>query len=293
MPDLSSLAAQPLLVDGVEFRIAPLGGFAITDHLVVVKPPDAIDAYRRLLERFDHPRMVELGIAYGGSVGLFALLAQPTRLVGLELASKRVALLDDLIANRGLDDSVHLHYGVDQAHRERLAQIIAKEFGDQLLDLVIDDASHLYHETVATFEVLFPRLRPGGQLHHRGLELRPRHPLSARQCTERPRLTSSTLGRRGPGRRGGIRQHRSGGPDRDRGRRHLRGSLEHVRQLAAVAPRLPARSGPGRARLVHRLGLHELVLDRGPAQRRAASREVHLGNSLSRPLRYARPMNRL
>ena len=30
------------------------------------------------------------------------------------------------------------------------------------LDLVIDDASHLYGPTMASFEVLFPRLRPGG-----------------------------------------------------------------------------------------------------------------------------------
>ncbi len=162
MLDPSSLAARPLHVDGVEFRVAPLGGFDIPDHLVVVKPPDAIDAYRRLLGRFDRPRMVELGIAYGGSIGLFALLARPDRFVGLELASDRVSLLDDLITDRGLQDAVHLHYGIDQSDRERLTQIIDAEFGGQALDLVIDDASHLYHETVASFEVLFPRLRPGG-----------------------------------------------------------------------------------------------------------------------------------
>jgi len=35
-------------------------------------------------------------------------------------------------------------------------------FGEAALDVVIDDASHLYTPSLATFEVLFPRLRPGG-----------------------------------------------------------------------------------------------------------------------------------
>ena len=38
-----------------------------------------------------------------------------------------------------------------------------QEFGDEPLDLVIDDASHLYEPTRQSFQVLFPRLR------HRGL----------------------------------------------------------------------------------------------------------------------------
>jgi hypothetical protein len=36
------------------------------------------------------------------------------------------------------------------------------EFGQDPLDLVIDDASHLYGPSLATFETLFPALREGG-----------------------------------------------------------------------------------------------------------------------------------
>ncbi len=58
---------------------------------------------------------------------------------------------------------VHPHYGVDQADRTRLQQILDDDIGDRPLDLVVDDASHRYVETRASFELLFPRLRPGGR----------------------------------------------------------------------------------------------------------------------------------
>ena len=40
--------------------------------------------------------------------------------------------------------------------------IVQHEFCGSPLDLVIDDASHLYEPTKASFETLFPMLRPGG-----------------------------------------------------------------------------------------------------------------------------------
>ena len=54
-------------------------------------------------------------------------------------------------------------YGdVDQADRDTLAEIVEREFEGNALDLVVDDCSHRYSETRASFNELFPRLRPGG-----------------------------------------------------------------------------------------------------------------------------------
>jgi hypothetical protein len=50
---------------------------------------------------------------------------------------------------------------VSQADRKRVVEIIENEFPNGL-DLVIDDASHAYAETKATFETVFPCLRTGG-----------------------------------------------------------------------------------------------------------------------------------
>lgn len=57
---------------------------------------------------------------------------------------------------------VRPYYGIDQADRGRLTEILDEELGGEMIDLVIDDASHLYAETVASFETVFPRVRPGG-----------------------------------------------------------------------------------------------------------------------------------
>ncbi|NLE99276.1 MAG: class I SAM-dependent methyltransferase [Propionibacterium sp.] len=159
----SPLAAQPLHIDGVELRVAPLGGYEVSDHLVLVKSVEVLDAYRDVLSAYDRPSIVEIGIAYGGSVAFFALTADPSRLVAIEMAAERVVLLDRLIEERGLGERVHLHYGVDQGDRGRVGEIVASEFGGTPIDLVIDDGSHLYDETVASFETLFPHLRPGGE----------------------------------------------------------------------------------------------------------------------------------
>ena len=44
--------------------------------------------------------------------------------------------------------------------RERaLGTIVAEEFGDERLDLVVDDASHSLEPTRTSSETLFPRLR--------------------------------------------------------------------------------------------------------------------------------------
>jgi hypothetical protein len=73
-----------------------------------------------------------------------------------------VAALDDFVTRHSLADVVHLHYGTWQHAKARLTGILQEEFGDELLDLVADDCSHRYEQTKASFNVLFPRLRPGG-----------------------------------------------------------------------------------------------------------------------------------
>jgi predicted O-methyltransferase YrrM len=129
---------------------------------VILKDRTLVEEYLELVRRFQGENLVELGIASGGSVALTALAAPPRKLVAIDLDPDRVEALDELIAERGIDEWVRLYYGTDQADRGRLAEIVEHEFGDEPLGLVIDDASHLLSQTVASFETLFPRLRPGG-----------------------------------------------------------------------------------------------------------------------------------
>ena len=56
---------------------------------------------------------------------------------------------------------ISLHFGKSQCDSEMLKRIVQGELADEL-DLVVDDASHTYEETRASFELLFPLLSPGG-----------------------------------------------------------------------------------------------------------------------------------
>jgi predicted O-methyltransferase YrrM len=130
--------------------------------MTIVKDERMVASYRQLFAGYPEPRVVELGIYQGGSVALIALLAKPRKLVAFELDQPPVEALLELVRERGLGDVVRPYFGVDQADKERLGQVLAEELGDEPLDVVIDDASHLYEPSVASFEALFPRLRPGG-----------------------------------------------------------------------------------------------------------------------------------
>lgn len=131
-------------------------------RIPVMKPRDMVEAYLELVEAMAPRRIVELGIRRGGSTALLAELTSPEKLVAVELAQNPGHALSDYLAARDLGDTVRPYYGVDQADRDRLAAIVDDEFGGEPIDLVIDDASHRYDETLASFETLFPRLRTGG-----------------------------------------------------------------------------------------------------------------------------------
>lgn len=147
-------------VGDVEFRCgfgdSQDGSFAIRKDRI------RIEEYLDIVKRFPDDNFVELGIGSGGSAALTALVAGPRKYVALDLAPDRVQALDDLIVARGLTERVRLHHGVDQSDRRQVAAILDDEFAGEQLGLVVDDASHRLVETRASFETLFPRLRPGG-----------------------------------------------------------------------------------------------------------------------------------
>jgi SAM-dependent methyltransferase len=106
--------------------------------------------------------IVDLGIYRGGSIALYNALFSPKRIVGVDLIDKRVSALDKYVSTHSLTDRIKLYYGTDQGDHAALSMIMGDNFGEEALDLVIDDASHMYQHTKASFNELFPRLRPGG-----------------------------------------------------------------------------------------------------------------------------------
>src|SRR5690606_566526 len=98
-----------------------------------------VDQYLELLADFRGANIMELGIAEGGSAALTALAATPRRLIAIDIETEPLEPLDQFVADRGLEDVVRLHWGVDQADGERLRGIIARDLDGEALDLVVDD----------------------------------------------------------------------------------------------------------------------------------------------------------
>jgi cephalosporin hydroxylase len=149
-----------LTVDGTTYVL--IGNPCTEDQLLLYKRRAMLEAYEPIIEEFQGGAIVELGIYRGGSTAYFAQRFAPRSLIAFEWSPDPVVALDRFIETQALGDSVHLHYGVDQADKATVARQVEAALGDDPIDLVLDDASHRYGPTVASFEVLFPRLRPGG-----------------------------------------------------------------------------------------------------------------------------------
>jgi len=97
------------------------------------------------------PRILELGVARGGSLQLWRKYFGPdARIVGIDSNST--------CANR-VDPGSFVVIG-DQSDRKILATAIDQLGGG--VDLVIDDGSHLGRHQIASFEYLYPRLSAHG-----------------------------------------------------------------------------------------------------------------------------------
>lgn len=148
-------------IDNVRFNIdmrsGPDRAPSSEDAFTFVKTKRMINIYRSLA-RLQPKRVLEFGVFQGGSVVFFEKLFQPERLVGIELSTKAIPALEAHLA-RG--SAIRPYFGVSQSDRPGVEKIIASEFPEGL-DLIVDDASHLYDHSKASFEISFPFLKPGG-----------------------------------------------------------------------------------------------------------------------------------
>ena len=157
-----------LLMDGLVFRLEhyKADDWELGDNcfkLIKLKP--LIDQYVRFfLSRpgFSPLNTFELGIWDGGSIALWFEQFHSAKHVAIDLQSRSDSpYFRKYVEDRGLSDRVKSYWNIDQSDAAKLRQICENEFAGPL-DLVLDDASHIYEPTKASFEALFPLLRPGG-----------------------------------------------------------------------------------------------------------------------------------
>jgi SAM-dependent methyltransferase len=133
------------------------------DRLLLAKTRDHVERFAERMRDFRAEAVFELGIFKGGSTVFLHQMFRPRTLIAVDIARDAVPALQAYVERHGLETVIRPHYGIDQSDAVALWSILDAELGDERLDLIVDDASHSYPETRATFEALFPRLRPGGR----------------------------------------------------------------------------------------------------------------------------------
>ncbi|MDP1820789.1 MAG: class I SAM-dependent methyltransferase [Acidimicrobiales bacterium] len=147
-----------LSVDPEVYTVHP----ATSREFMLVKRKEMVDWLVDRLPPEEISTIFEVGLYKGGSTAFLNALLRPEIHLAVELEAEPVTALDEFAATAA-SGQLKRFYGVDQADEIALAGILEEHLEDRPLDLIVDDASHLYRETRSTFEVTFPRLRPGGR----------------------------------------------------------------------------------------------------------------------------------
>lgn len=123
---------------------------------VLVKTDAMLDFYRSL--KVHKPRdIMEIGMFEGGSMVFFDKLFEPTKLVGVDARPNPIEPLEQY-----RKDKPHIETYYSRFQDKPGTRAAAQKNFSSGIDLVVDDASHLYHETKGTFNMLFPMVREGG-----------------------------------------------------------------------------------------------------------------------------------
>lgn len=129
-----------------------------SEAFTIAKNEPYLRVYEDLASAFSPRSILELGIFEGGSYVLLDKLFKPRRMSAVDVSRDPVQALCRYVDAK---KDRFLHFSTSQSDREVLEDIVRNELANEL-DLVVDDASHAYEQTKASFEILFPLLQPGG-----------------------------------------------------------------------------------------------------------------------------------
>jgi cephalosporin hydroxylase len=135
------------------------------DGFVIYKELKHFEGYSEWWpDGFAPAAVLELGIWAGGSVVFWNEMLRPNRLAALDIRSAESIGSESLArlaryANE--QPALRLYWNASQDDAVALERILDDDFPNGI-DLVIDDASHLYNFSRSSFEIVFPRVRPGG-----------------------------------------------------------------------------------------------------------------------------------
>lgn len=133
-------------------------------NFILMKGRDCINGYLEVLPQRDrYDDVLELGIMKGGSCVLFNELLKPARHMAVDISQPESGLpqFTDYVAAQGR--KFHALHRVSQDDDSTIASTYESAFATKAeFDLIVDDASHNYALSLASFNSLFPRMKVGG-----------------------------------------------------------------------------------------------------------------------------------
>ena len=152
---------KTLSLDGIEFLLDQRDGKdraqSQDNHFVLVKSDEVIEYYENMKKA--PPRTImEVGVFEGGSLVYMDKLFKPEKIIGLDIRREPIPALD-----RYIEKNSHMKMYYARSQDKQGTLMAAHENFPNGIDLVVDDASHLYEQSKATFAMLFPLVKVGGE----------------------------------------------------------------------------------------------------------------------------------
>ena len=163
MKALNWLNEAEFTVEGIKFHccVNDYAQKTTNERFILLKDRGSLEQYASVLTNAEPRNVLEFGIFQGGSAALFTAWFDLEKFVGIDICGS-IGPFDNFCRTHEVGKRIRSYYGVSQTDSARVREIAQSEFGDTPIDLIIDDASHLYRNTRRTFEIAFPLLRPGG-----------------------------------------------------------------------------------------------------------------------------------
>ncbi len=158
------LSDEIFLVGKVAFDLVTWGSpkkQSTAERFVLVKDKPFAESMSRILEGVSVRKFLEFGLYHGGSLVLFDRLYQLETGVGIDDRSAMPAL-HSYVDRHNVQDRLFPYLETNQADFAEVTTILDRHFAQCDVDVIIDDASHLYENNRRSFEASFPYLRPGG-----------------------------------------------------------------------------------------------------------------------------------
>jgi hypothetical protein len=163
--------ADRMFLNGLNFRLQHTKNEnwgEATDHFIFYKVKGLIDQYETYFKNYPEntkpKNVIELGMWDGGSLAFWNEILEPQKIIGIDLIENggNKYFQEYLQKTNQPLKKVIPYWATNQADASRIRNIITENFGEEPIDLVFDDASHMYAPSLASFNSIFPYMAVGG-----------------------------------------------------------------------------------------------------------------------------------